>query len=376
MMNFGPFKFGNNTLASKVRVSAKELLDIISTIDESNGSCRANIIGSRRFVQNELVTVKAKKEDKVLAIRSVDGDRCYMEFRPATVRDAVLNYETGTIGVTDDTGAGIRLNILNKHNLPYDFTKIIPVPVNEGATRGESALFTGAMYKMHVDLCENTCNKLKTAVLKEVNYVSWLVMAAVSEAGHLVKDAYTLGGITMQPNFNEDTGQVLIDGTISVVPENTSVVPTVFQKELETAIRNRIENIKNTPGTVKVHIAPNAEECSMLNFSFVVNKEIRAFNPEIIKENSNLSVDKLKTALALAFPGVDIVPHLAYYTVPVDMSNGNSVYTIIVGLGVTKFNLVLDALNKLNLMEDEAKLHVMDGTESWMMRVYFKDQTK
>lgn len=376
MMNFGPFKFGNNTLASKVRVSAKELLDIIGTIDENDGSCRANIIGSRRFVQNELVTVKAKKADKVLAIRSADSDRCYMEFRPATVRDAVLNYDTGTIGVTDDTGAGIRLNILSKHNLPYDFRQIIPVPVNEGATRGESALFTGPMYKMHIDLCKNACNKLKTTVLKEVNYVSWLVMAAVTEAGHLVKNVYDVGGITMQPDFNEDTGEVIIDGVISVVPENTSIVPTAFSQELENAIRNRIENIKNTPGTVKVNIAPTAEECSTLNFSFVVTKEIRAFDPEIMKANSDLSVSKLKTALAVAFPGVEFVPHLAYYTLPIDSSNGNTVYTILVGLGITKFNLILDTLKSLEVIENDAKPYIMEGTESWMLRVCFKEQTK
>ena len=65
-MTIGPFKineegkrvelFTKNNSVSKIRVTKEEVLSIITTIGHMFPDCKATILGSNRFGQNEVIT--------------------------------------------------------------------------------------------------------------------------------------------------------------------------------------------------------------------------------------------------------------------------------------------------------------------------------
>ena len=380
-MTIGPFKineegkrvelFTKNNSVSKIRVTKEEVLSIITTIGHMFPDCKATILGSNRFGQNEVITYNV--QDSALKFTSAN-DACTCTFIPGN-RDAVVNFEKNAISIADETGAAITLGFLDKHSLPVDLYKLIPDNINCKFTRGESLMFTGPLAKVHIDLEEQSKQKFTTAITKETTHVTWLTMAAITEAAHLCKCPFSVTYLELTPAYDASSNMCSVDGKIVIAPESVSVTPAVYVDEIKKLLTDRLGQIKNTPCDIIVYQLPDSKD--VCTFYLHVDKGVRVFDAEVIKANSNYASEKLIRIFEEAHGDVSVMLNsTSHYTVPVKCTEGNSVYLILIGIGLTKLAAIADTFNKFSgELEEPIKSTVLEGTESWMVRINFKGQT-
>lgn len=380
-MTIGPFKINeegkrvnlctNNNKSGKIRVTRNEVLAIISTIARIFPESKATILGSNRFGQNEVVTYSV--QDNTLKFTST-ADACTCTFAPGD-RDAVVNFEKNAISIADSSGAAITLGFVDKHSLPVDLYKMIPDNINCCFTRGESLMFTGPLAKVRVDLVEQSKQKLTTAITKETTHITWLTMAAITEAAHLCKCPFAVTGLELTPAYDASTNMCTVDGKVVISPESVAVTPAVYIEEIKKLLTDRLGQIKNTPCEIEVYQSPDSQ--GACEFYLHVEKGVRVFDVDIIKANSNYASEKLIRIFEEAQGDVSVIlNNTSHYTVPVKCTEGNSVYLILVGIGLTKLAAIADTFNKFSgELEEPIKSTVLEGTESWMVRINFKGQT-
>lgn len=385
-MTIGPFKTdenGNQVAIStsdrkknKLRVSRKEVLSILETIKAHDSACKITIVGSKRFCQNELVTYTITSRGILFKGEGADSCSCY--FDPAD-RDAIIHFDKNTISMADNSGAAITIHPLSKHYLPVELSSIIPNNINNCFTRGECNLFTGELATIRMNLEDQYRKGITTAIAKEVNHIAWIVFSSVTETGHLCKYPFTVESFELTPTFDEETNTCSVEGDVIIYPPCIAVTPQLYIEEITGLLENRVGQIKNTPGTIDIHQAADVELQNRLRLHVKVTKGIRVVDTNVIKQNSKYVSEKLSEVLkplctedAPGFPS-----HMAHYTVPVKCSDGNSLYVVLVGLGAAKLAAVADILNtNRDLLEEPHKSTTLTGTESWMMRIYFKGQQK
>lgn len=380
-MTIGPFKINEegkrvelctkNNKTGKIRVTREEVLAIISTIVRMFPEGKASILGANRFGQNEIVTYTV--QDNTLRFTSTN-DACSCTFTPGD-RDAVVNFEKNVISIADASGAAITLCFLDKHSLPVDLYKMIPDNINCRFTRGESLMFTGPLAKVRVDLTEQSKQRLTTAVTKETTHITWLTMAAITEAAHLCKCPFVVTGLELTPAYDASTNMCTVDGKVVISPESAAVTPAVYIEEIKKLLTDRLGQIKNTPCEIEVYQLPDSQDAC--EFYLHVEKGVRVFDVDIIKANSNYASEKLIRICEEAHGDLSVIlNNTSHYTVPVKCTEGNSVYLILVGIGLTKLAAIADTFNKFsNELEEPIKSTVLEGTESWMVRINFKGQT-
>lgn len=380
-MTIGPFKINeegkrvklctNNNKSGKIRVTRNEVLAIIGTIARMFPESKATILGSNRFGQNEVVIYSV--QDDALKFTST-ADTCTCTFTPGD-RDAVVNFEKNAISIADSSGAAITLGFVDKHSLPVDLYKMIPDNINCCFTRGESLMFTGPLAKVRVDLTEQSKQKLTTAITKEATYITWLTMAAITEAAHLCKCPFAVTGLELTPSYDSSTNMCNVDGKVVISPESAAVTPVVYIEEIKKLLTDRLGQIKNTPCEIVVYQLPDSQDTC--EFYLHVEKGVRVFDVDIIKANSIYASEKLARIFEEAHGAEDVIlSNTSHYTVPVKCTEGNSVYLILVGIGLTKLAAIADTFNKFsNELEEPIKSTVLEGTESWMVRINFKGQT-
>lgn len=264
-MTIGPFKINeegkrvnlctNNNKSGKIRVTRNEVLAIISTIARMFPESKATILGSNRFGQNEVVTYSV--QDDTLKFTSAT-DACTCTFTPGD-RDAVVNFEKNAISIADSSGAAITLGFVDKHALPVDLYKMIPDNINCSFTRGESLMFTGPLAKVRVDLTEHSKQRLTTAVAKETTHITWLTMAAITEAAHLCKCPFAVTGLELTPVYDASTNMCTVDGKVVISPESAAVTPAVYIDEIKKLLTDRLGQIKNTPCEIEVYQLPDSQ---------------------------------------------------------------------------------------------------------------------
>lgn len=380
-MNIGPFKtdvtgdriaLAEPNKKGKTRLNREEVLQLLDTICNLHQGCKATVVGSRRFTQNEMVTFTVSQENGII-LRGVDAyDSCKCIFNPDTEKDAIVNLAKNSIAVTDSTGAALTLFALDHHSLPIDLETILPEKINNGV-RGESLLFTGPLARIRMDITKGAAIKMSSAVLKESNYITHLVTSAITEAGPLCKYPFNALSIELDRNYDKDANTCEINGFVVIAPSDESINPHAYQEFMENSIRQRLDTIKDTKCDISVMLCPTC--ATDLRYRVHVKKGIRTFNADTIIKNGQLVSQKVHELLTTAFPEPELRSNLAHYTVPVKCSEGNAVYAILVGLGLTKLTAVMDALNKTGNTVDSPKSTVLQGTESWMIRINFKDQT-
>lgn len=380
-MTIGPFKINEegkrvelctkNNSTGKIRVTKDEVLSIIDTIGHMFPNCKATILGSNRFGQNEVITYNV--QDGALNFTSTN-DACTCTFIPGN-RDAVVNFEKNAISIADETGAAITLGFLDKHSLPVDLYKLIPDNINCKFTRGESLMFTGPLAKVRIDLEEQSKQKFTTAITKETTHVTWLTMAAITEAAHLCKCPFSVTCLELTPAYDASSNMCSVDGKVVIVPESVSVTPAVYIDEIKKLLTDRLGQIKNTPCEIVVYQLPDSND--VCEFYLHVEKGVRVFDAEVIKANSIYASEKLVRIFEEAYGADDVIlRNTSHYTVPVKCTEGSSVYLILIGVGLTKLAAIVDTFNKFSdELEEPIKSTVLEGTESWMVRINFKGQT-
>lgn len=382
-MTIGPFKINeegkrvnlctSNNKSGKIRVTPCEAEAILSTITRMFPDSKATISGSNRFGQNEVVTYSM--HDNNLSFKSTVYDCTCTYTCKLSERDAFVNFEKNTITVIDSIGSVLTLSFLDKNELPVDLYKIIPDNINCRYTRGESFLFTGPLAKVRVDLTKQSRQKLTTAIAKETTHITWLTMSAITEAAHLCKCPFSVTGLELTPAYDSSTNMCTVDGKVVISPESAEVTPAVYIEEIKNLLTARLGQIKGTPCKISVYQLPDIQDTC--EFCLHVEKGVRVFDVNIINANSNYVSEKL----ARIFAGENgaenfILNNTSHYTVPVKCTEGNSVYLILVGIGMTKLAAIADTFNKFSdELEEPIKSTVLEGTESWMVRVKFKGQT-
>lgn len=378
-MSIGPFKTNpdgsqiplcTKNKRGKIKIDRGELIQLINAIGSKDPEWKAVIVGSKRALAGEFV--KVSTQGTKLAFESEDGS-CSFVFQPDHEKDAVVSLDKSSISVVGPTGEAIVLYLFASNGLAFDIDNILPDNINNGV-RGESLLFTHfASVRYELETCAK--QKLTTAILKEVNHFTWLVMASVTEAGHLSKSPYAVTSIRLDPKYNEDSNSCTIAGQVVITPYDRALVPYIYQEELRTALEGRMATVRGTHCSVTVQLAPE-ESADGLAFSLCVVKGIRACDPAITAANSELASKKMHELLLEAFPSEDgsAPTHIAHYNVPIDNRTSNYVYCIVLGLGVKRMTALLDIIKEKDVAVDQVQTTTLPGTESWMMRINFKNQ--
>ena len=235
-------------------------------------------------------------------------------------------------------------------------------------------MFTGPLAKVRIDLEEQSKQKFTTAITKETTHVTWLTMAAITEAAHLCKCPFSVTCLELTPAYDASSNMCSVDGKVVIVPESVAVTPAVYIDEIKKLLTDRLGQIKNTPCEIVVYQLPDSND--VCEFYLHVEKGVRVFDAEVIKANSIYASEKLVRIFEEAYGADDVIlSNTSHYTVPVKCTEGSSVYLILVGIGLTKLAAIADTFNKFSdELEEPIKSTVLEGTESWMVRINFKGQ--
>lgn len=364
----------NDKAITRVKINKEEVISLFDNLTRKDENWSALVVGSRRFSNNEPVTITVNS-DKSFTLKGNSNDKCLCTFAQAENRDAVVDFAYNSVSLVDDHGAAIVLYI--RGNKPVYLDEIIPMGINRGECRGESLLFTGAAFKTYIGIAEKAVSTLNELAATELNYLLWVVYTAITRSSFTCKNKFSVIDVSTLQDYDCESNMCTLTSTLTVSPEDV-VSPAVYEDHIRATVIEKFNSCKGgSAGTsITVSLLPAKRE-GTLEFCISIKRKLSTYNKDAVLRNNDLVSAKLRNVLSEIFK-TDVPKHIAHYTVPVDFRKGNHVYAIVAGLGVSALSAITDKFNTdfSEILEEPVQSVMLDGTESWMLRVYFKDQEK